>query len=1035
MNPSSDVPDACPPNTDQLFSVSTCIPPDTRFASDIASISSLIPFDDQRTHIPDSPPLTFIRTREELFSLSTLLSVPRDPFLPASSLTINFSLAKRIGANLVVSKDSPPSRLTDNKLSQNSFTAPQPVVGVTSAKISRQLSEFISLSLSAHANALPLNVSHRKTLPCNLSLSLVAPKQFAPIITTSKHSEISDSASESVSGLANAWLCTMDYVVPTNLAKSTVTSEIVPSHLADTEQTSLNGPDELYSRKLRSQSMSARTATSTLGSFFSWGGNYTPALSPASTISDKSCTTPRTFGLDVHAPCRNSALSSTNTSKPPKIEADGYFRGQHFPTPPATPSSSFQIEEMERELREISSELAASIRREMELEDLVEQLQSDMRDKSNRGRRTSDYFSDSGTSSLKYNGETEHRPFDIEQIISKEEQSRAQVRLQLITTVQEERAKRKELELHIKSLEDKASHVKVSSSESICVDERVKEFENFCEELRRCLAGGRETKVDSKNLLKLKDEFQRSLDERDNLRDEVVPQLKARVEGLEAQAAAYEKLAYDQSKMHHKIQTLNGENVISINPQSQMENDQKISNPDELERELMSWTTTRSDLQPMNSRSTVSEKSEIDGKTESPESLVERLRDVELQRDSLHLALKSLLERQEYQSRENQKRISYLELELERVYASSPRLMAYNKEVQLLKEEIGALRIRADEAIRQKWNCEKSLSGLQMDLERTELEVASLRNLLSQEKETFEPIGAIATSRAAEPLEHSYIDLQKTYTESLEQIRKLEGSLQDPEILNAIKMLEQSLLSSISERDSAAQGARCLLKQNQSLIISAKSLVGEQAALANKLHESANRVEILSGQVQQQLTKNAKLRQRLAMTIARGENEQETNTLKIMSLQSKLDHLEKQLLVARKNSEQRLKAHEGDINDIKENQTNHLIRLRGGIRSPLPLSHAKLIKSSGSLLAQGSIADDADINRLRQKIIELEQALLDADKQMEEVVGRMNTAQIQVMNLQNEREEAVRETKKLKLMIESAKTNASSSSWTTMISS
>jgi hypothetical protein len=44
---------------------------------------------------------------------------------------------------------------------------------------------------------------------------------------------------------------------------------------------------------------------------------------------------------------------------------------------------------------------------------------------------------------------------------------------------------------------------------------------------------------------------------------------------------------------------------------------------------------------------------------------------------------------------------------------------------------------------------------------------------------------------------------------------------------------------------------------------------------------------------------------------------------------------------------------------------------------------------------------------------------------MEEVVGKMNAAQIEVMNLQNEREEAVRETRALQKRIEEEKRVAS----------
>jgi hypothetical protein len=113
---------------------------------------------------------------------------------------------------------------------------------------------------------------------------------------------------------------------------------------------------------------------------------------------------------------------------------------------------------MEKELKDISSELASSIRREMDLEDLVERLQAEAQNPSDRGKRTSDYFSDSGTSSVKY-GEPDSRQDELDRMIRKTEQDKAQMRLELTNKVQDERTRRKQLEVQIRNLEEKASHV------------------------------------------------------------------------------------------------------------------------------------------------------------------------------------------------------------------------------------------------------------------------------------------------------------------------------------------------------------------------------------------------------------------------------------------------------------------------------------------------------------------------------------------------------------------------------------------------
>jgi DNA repair exonuclease SbcCD ATPase subunit len=127
--------------------------------------------------------------------------------------------------------------------------------------------------------------------------------------------------------------------------------------------------------------------------------------------------------------------------------------------PPTTPATSIQVEEMEDELKAITAELATSIRREMELEDLVERLQSEAHNPHGPGKRTSDYFSDSGTSSVKYGGESDVRSDELERLQRKTEREKAQIRIELTEKVQDERTRRNALEAQIRSLEEKASQV------------------------------------------------------------------------------------------------------------------------------------------------------------------------------------------------------------------------------------------------------------------------------------------------------------------------------------------------------------------------------------------------------------------------------------------------------------------------------------------------------------------------------------------------------------------------------------------------
>ncbi|EGS22324.1 uncharacterized protein CTHT_0018480 [Thermochaetoides thermophila DSM 1495] len=98
----------------------------------------------------------------------------------------------------------------------------------------------------------------------------------------------------------------------------------------------------------------------------------------------------------------------------------------------------------------------------------------------------------------------------------------------------------------------------------------------------------------------------------------------------------------------------------------------------------------------------------------------------------LSRALKSLLERQGPQNRENAKRIRQLEMERDRLLSASPKKAGYEHEVTKLRDEINVLRRRAEEAIEQKFQVEKGPIGLKMDLDRAQEEIASLRRLLEE---------------------------------------------------------------------------------------------------------------------------------------------------------------------------------------------------------------------------------------------------------------------------------------------------------------
>ncbi|QSZ29085.1 hypothetical protein DSL72_003595 [Monilinia vaccinii-corymbosi] len=838
----------------------------------------------------------------------------------------------------------------------------------------------------------------------------------------------------------------------------------------------------------RTLSQNSRDSTSTiqkpkspgkLGSLFGWGGAVSPSSSTTTFSEDKTEYSPNSPIPSSNAsPHKLSESEDTpsrayNAKAPPiaidisKANADAAavsFDSASLQIPLATPfTPPLLVEDMETELKDISQELASSIRREIELEDLVDRLQLEAQNSgTNSSKRTSDYFSDSGTGAFPRYGDPDPKQDELDRIQRKTEQEKASIRLELTNKLQDERAIRKQLEVKIRSLEERVAEVDLAAVNSLDTNGRLKELENACEDLRRKLSEEKQVKENFEDLLTaLKGDLETSLNERDNLRDEIVPQLKARVEGLEAQAAEYEKLTYEQTKMTQELQMLKKENITLINAQKlqkEMSLPNSISEEDStgsmsslpksrtsimsiggsggfsglggLKRSnSLAHTGTRASMGLSRSTSV-----KVD-RLESRDNLAERVKDIELQRDSLHRALKSLLERQEHQNKENQKRIRQLEMERDRALDQSPRRQGYDQEVSSLRAEINTLRRRADEAIEQKWQCEKGLGGLKMDLDRAEQEIGSLRSLL-QEKDILVKRSSVdsrpgSSHATSETLERSYRDLQAAYTASLERIKDLEISASgDEATARAMEQLERSLADAIFERDVVKQELEAAREQAESLRDSEKVHHQDQMQLADELLESAKRVEELAGQVRLQLASNSTLRKRLAEAIERGEKEQKANAQKITFLQTKLKALEDQLMAAQSISEARIARHEDDIRDLKDSHSIQLHRVKSELRSPRsfgpksPLSplfsNAKKVpRLSVTTSGKGmSVSEDSKIEFLKQQVINLEAALAEADREMEEVVGRMNIAQIEVMELQNEREEAVRETKKLQKTIE-----------------
>ncbi|PIG87803.1 hypothetical protein AARAC_008915, partial [Aspergillus arachidicola] len=719
-----------------------------------------------------------------------------------------------------------------------------------------------------------------------------------------------------------------------------------------------------------------------ISSFFGWRGTITtsPGAESSSTeVSDlghsplpspmppslPSAVTPSTtvpFDASKGFPPRNPSLSSASILE--------------------TGPSTAHVAELENELREISSELAGSIRREMELEDLVERLQSEL-PLDNGNQRTSDYFSDSGTSSIRlvYDGRID----DVEKYRRASEQERAQLKVDLTQRWQEERARRAAADSHVQILESQVHQLRRERVDLSDLSSRTKELEGALEATRRKLAEERQIKDNFEDLLTaMRVELEQIRNERDHLRDQMVPELK--------NSAASSSDTTEVQRLLEELEALKIENAAlaqlqggrfatisedSETPSSKRNSAGGLSRSSSLAR-MHSKPTIRTGLSRSNS---LSQSSPVTPKgVDTRESMADRMESVEAQRDALHHALRRLLDRQAYEAREYEKRIRVMELEL--VHAQqigSPRKLGYEREVRNLRDEVNHLRQRAEEALDQKWQCEKGLAGLKMDLDRAEQETTSLRVLL-QEHDITVPEG-LGTD-------------QEGFAEVLATSSSLES---------AYKQLQ-------AEREQAEASA----------VQSPQEEHGQLAA-------SVSRTESLSQHVQKQLERNNALRNRLADAIGKGEKEQQLSVVRINEMQARLKELEDTLLIAQQHAEEEMARHEEEIQQLNESHNAQLSRMKNGARSPAglsPMPPSSPFVARSPRLDKTTSGDGISLNQavkpeaLERRVKELERLLRDADMEMGEVVSRMNRAQIEVAELQSDRDEALRQTRKLQAEIQ-----------------
>jgi SepF-like predicted cell division protein (DUF552 family) len=723
--------------------------------------------------------------------------------------------------------------------------------------------------------------------------------------------------------------------------------------------------------------------------------------------------------------------AALDISKANSAGQGGYFL-------PGTPSlltppvSSSHMAEIERELQEISAELANSIKREMELEDEVERARSEPPATVEASRRTSDYYSDSGAGSVRYPfGDNDGKIEQLERLRRTAEQEKAQLKLDMSQRLQEALRQRREVEERAQFLHE---HLKTQAKGQDDND-RVRELESTLGDLQRKLSEERQFRENFQDLVGgMREEIEQYRLERDNLRDEVVPQLQARIDGLENDATNSQTLTYEHTRMQQELQAMRDENQTLLGARRmQLDMQQQQARFDSITEEghasptappippspslggvsrsksIVGWGGRTSRSNSASGERLISRADSVKEKTfESRDALTQKVKDIETQRDALHKALKSLLGRHVYNERQQAKRLRQLEKERDKFMSLTPRRTAFHTEVKHLKEEVSTLRRRGDEALDQKWRCEKGLGGLKMDLDRAQQETASLRALLL-ERDIFiperpGPSGGIDISGS---LDKAYSELRTTQALSIARIRDLEsgdGSF-GAEASRTLELLKQSISDAENERDRAQVQAEEYRQQAKTLRKSELEHLTKEQSLASDLYACAQRMDELADQVQIQLLSNSQLRQKLAEAIERGEQNQQSSSGKISQMQHKLRELEDKLMVAQQHSEETVNIHEAEVKQLEDAHNIQLQRTAGNLLSPrttiFALKTPKLDHTSSGVGI--SIAEATKTSALELRVQELEKALTDADKEMGEVVSRMNMAQMEVAELQSER--------------------------------
>ncbi|BFZ60110.1 hypothetical protein YB2330_001132 [Saitoella coloradoensis] len=687
--------------------------------------------------------------------------------------------------------------------------------------------------------------------------------------------------------------------------------------------------------------------------------------------------------LDPVSPPMLSADGKSPATELATLLRGGWEMGSPFPPTPSltadTQSQHTSIFMLEDELRIISTDLAKAFKRELELEDVIAELEDKLA--AVKEKEKEDRFS---------------------------MVSQANGMITPLSTPTKRRVSRNsDLSALEQAVEQVAGGMDLDELKIALEEEREKcaRLEETVRELKELL-DQREEKRNS-----LKQDLEHTVMERDHFRRSIIPMLEEELERVQVEAWDLKKSNDAMEIGLRQARVEAAEAVIAKDKMAKEFNAIRNATPETLAAELKDLRDENFRLRHDNislaasdERGERGDESFMTASEEAPE-VQDRVKEVEEQRDALQQALRGLKERHQLEVQRSAEKIRALEMDREKfaTLRAGPgavhpsKVWTVDREMGRLREELVAAHRRADGAVKAKSEMEENLA-----------KTASILEASRKQNELFQK-----QLDKHEQLRHNLsLDLDERYQQFMTAQADAE---------KATESLTMRCLAAERDAEASKHEAQTYKSKWQNLADQEKTRIEEE-------HEMAVQLSNAIKDVQKHLEVNHTLRQRLAESITRADKEQEQAKARYGALRKDLALVECELAKVKAETAIEMIRHEGELQQVKEGHKNNLLKVKSAMHitipdvsaSPLLTPLSPLLKSprlSWSAASRGPLsafpAGTSQVEVLEGRVKELEHALKEAETECLDVIERMQMAQIEIIELVGERDEARRKLRTL----------------------